>query len=540
MIWLGLLGCGDPAGTRPAEVPPVVAPVGDEGLSPVERLARASLDLRGVRPTPDEIARVEADPEALDALVETFFVDPRFEERVMALYQEVFLTKMEEVGFFDYAAFDRLLPDPAAFYASVGDEPLRLMAHLATNDLPYDLAVTGDFTVVNAPLGEIWPTDRPAGEPGWKVAHYTDGRPAAGVLATNGLWWRYPSTDSNLQRKRANTVSKLFTCRDFLKTVVPFDNDVDLLDEEALANAIRTNAGCRTCHDTLDPMASYFWGFDFDYEDGFLLLDGVRYHPERERAWVDETGVAPGWYGQTAGSLADLGGQLLRDENFDPCAVEHVYQHLLRRTLLPEDEAVIASAVVPFRQNGRTIRSIWRAVMADPRYRGVVADGVTGVPEKLMTPDLLRSAVADLTGFDWTIDGYTLLDHETYGVATLAGGIDGLTVTSPATVPNTTVVLVQDQLATGAATVAVETERAQDPADRRLFRGVDFRSQAGDAEAVAELVLAVTSRRVDPAGEEVRSLLDLWSEVHALDGRTTTAWAAVLTALLRDPEFVLY
>lgn len=295
MIWL-VVGCSgpDPVDSVAAPVDPTVAVSADPGLSPVEMLARTSLDLRGVRPTPEEILRVEADPAALDGLIEEFFVDPRFEDRVMALYQEVFLTKLEDIAFLDYAAFYEILPDPTAFFESVGDEPLRIMAHLATNDLPYDLAVTGDFTMINAPLADLFPTDRPPGQPGWVLSHYTDHRPPAGVLATNGLWWRYTSTASNMQRKRANTVSKLFTCRDFLQTVVPFDNTVNLLDEEALADAIRTNAGCKTCHDTLEPMASYFWGFDFQYDDGFQLLDGLRYHAERERAWVDETGVAPG------------------------------------------------------------------------------------------------------------------------------------------------------------------------------------------------------------------------------------------------------
>src|SRR5689334_1736014 len=109
-LWLAIVGCstsepGAPPVPTPDPTVPEVPGAEVEGLSPLEMLARTSLDIRGVRPTPDEIARVEADPAALDALVEAFFVDPRFEDRVMALYQEVFLTKMEEIGFYDYAAF---------------------------------------------------------------------------------------------------------------------------------------------------------------------------------------------------------------------------------------------------------------------------------------------------------------------------------------------------------------------------------------------------------------------------------------------------
>ncbi|MEQ1570169.1 MAG: hypothetical protein ABMA64_31335 [Myxococcota bacterium] len=542
MIWLALTACtGEPPGghhdqkrSDPVE------------LSAVRQLARASLDIRGVRPTRDEVAAVEADPDALAALVEGFLADPRFEDQVLANYQEAFLTRLEDLRFYDYAAVYDLMDDPDGFVASAGEEPLRIMARIAVDDLPYDLAVTGDFTVIDDRLAGWFPTDRPADTQGWATARYTDGRPAAGVLASNGLWWRYPSTASNKQRKRANVASKLFVCRDFLKTPVTFDNDVNLLDEEALNDAIRTNPSCKACHDDLEPIAAYFWGFDFEYDAGFLLADGLRYHAESERTWEDLGGIPPGWYGAQGTSLADLGPQLLRDPDFDPCAVQHVYQHLLRRPLIKgEDDDAITEHTRAFRQGGRTIRSIWRSVLQDPRYLGVVDDGVTGMPRKVMTPDLLRSAVRDLTGFDWTIDGATQLDHELDGVTTLAGGIDGSTVTVPAHEPNSTMLLVQDQVATGAAAYAVSREKGLEPSERRLFRDIDFTEFPDtDPEAVTtqivHLYVDVLGRSVAPDGPEVEALLALWTEVDAIDGRPETSWKAVLAALLRDPDFVTY
>ena len=41
----------------------------------IDYLVRASLDLRGVRPSPDEIAQVEANPNTVDDLVDGFFHD---------------------------------------------------------------------------------------------------------------------------------------------------------------------------------------------------------------------------------------------------------------------------------------------------------------------------------------------------------------------------------------------------------------------------------------------------------------------------------
>jgi hypothetical protein len=198
-----------------------------------------------------------------------------------------------------------------------------------------------------------------------------------------------------------------------------------------------------------------------------------------------------------------------------------------------------------FRQSGHTVRSIWRSVLEDPRYRGVVADGVTGMPRKLMTPDLLRSAVEDLTGFDWTVDGETQLDHELSGIETLAGGIDGTTVTVPAYQPNTTVLLVQDRVATGAAAFAVGREKGEAPGDRRLFGKVRFdETPDSDPDAIRaqlqDLYLTVLGRDVETDGPEVTALMGLWTEVYALEPRPETAWKAVLSALLRDPDFVTY
>ena len=67
----------------------------DLGPDPIAQLFRASLDLRGVRPTMDEINQVDADPEAYGDLVDEYLDDPRFEERIINMYAEVFLTRAD-------------------------------------------------------------------------------------------------------------------------------------------------------------------------------------------------------------------------------------------------------------------------------------------------------------------------------------------------------------------------------------------------------------------------------------------------------------
>src|SRR5262249_35850513 len=128
---------------------------------------------------------------------------------------------------------------------------------------------------------------------------------------------------------------------------------------------------------------------------------------------------------------------------------------------------------------------------------------------------------------------------------TLAGGIDGSTVTVPAWQPNTTVLLVEDRVATGAAAFAVEREQMLAPAERRLFGKIAFdetmtsNPEVVDAQ-IADLVRTVLGRDVQSAGPEVAALAALWSEAYGIDPSPLTAWKAVLSALLRDPDFVLY
>ena len=186
-----------------------------------------------------------------------------FPDRVRDLFATIYLTRMD---YYYVTAADFGLSDQPGFVASVGEEPLRVLAKIAEDDLPYSDVVTADWTMADENIGRAFPTDYPADGTGWQQVHYTDGRPAAGVLSTNGLWWRYMTNTSNLNRGRANAISRIFVCNDYLSHPIEFDRDVNLLDSDALSDALKNNEGCVACHSTLDPLASYLFGFYYlDY-----------------------------------------------------------------------------------------------------------------------------------------------------------------------------------------------------------------------------------------------------------------------------------
>ena len=150
-------------------------------------LRRMSLDLRGVLPEAAELDAVEADPEALDALRDAWLEDPLLEERLVYLLAERWHTRVDDFDIepYDYGLGD---DDAYAYHRAIGEEPLRLMARVVVEDRSWTEVVTAETTVANELLGAMWPLDYPAGGEGWQEVPYTDGRPAAGVLGTNGLW----------------------------------------------------------------------------------------------------------------------------------------------------------------------------------------------------------------------------------------------------------------------------------------------------------------------------------------------------------------
>lgn len=525
------------SGQEPSEAPPEEA----ARLSPVERLTRASLDLRGVRPRAEEIERIEADPAAIDTLIDEYLADERLAGRVADLFSEVFLTRTESylVRFEAFQVDD--IPYPRLL-SSVGDEPLQMLGYLASNDLPLTDLVTADYTMGDEVLARMWPIDYPEGQSGWKKVHYTDGRPEAGLLSSNSLWWRYGTSDSNANRGRANVVSRLFLCHDYLTRPIDFDRNVNLLDEDAISDALRSNPGCVNCHASLDPLAAFFFGFSY-YE--FTGNELAEYHPERERNWTLYLGTQPSYYGQPGDDLSDLGRMIASDPRFPECIVEHTAELLLRRDVSTLDMERLTEHREALLQGGMTLRPLLESVLSSPEYLAADDGTAGGVPLKLVTPELLASQIEDLTGFVWqTADGWSLLGSDTVGFLTLAGGADGTYVVKNATSPNPTLLLVQERLAEAAADYVVEHDLS-DPSVARLMTEIDFTEtpETNKAAMVAQiqaLHLRLFGDRVAENGPEVEANLALWGELYAIDPDPTRAWAGLLSALLRDPSFLLY
>ena len=277
------LGACQPAVDVPGGGLPDTTPT-ETGIVPLDAprlLRRMSIDLRGRLPEPAELDLVAADPAAIDGLRDEYLDDPAFAGQVVRMFGERWLTLVDD---FPIRTHDYGL-DPSQEYAferAVGEEPLRLLADVAASDRPWTDVVTADYTMADALLLTLWPLAPVDGEAGtgWVRARWTDDRPAVGVLASNGLWWRYPTSPLNYNRTRAAATLRLLLCDDLLQRQVSLAGSAVGLDEEGAAEAVRSDPGCVGCHSVLDPLATAYFGFW--WYDQYDPAELTRYHPERE------------------------------------------------------------------------------------------------------------------------------------------------------------------------------------------------------------------------------------------------------------------
>lgn len=532
------LACADapPApGATPAR--PATAAHWGRPLPAARLLRRASIDLRGVPPSLDELDTIEARPAALDGLIEAFRADPRHADRLTALFAERWLTRIDT---FPIDEHDYHLDEGqhGRFVRSVGEEPLRLLAAVAMADRPWTDVVQADWTMADETLLAVWPLEAQGDGPGWRRARYTDGRPAGGVLATNGLWWRYTTTPNNYNRARAAAVARLLLCTDYMSRPVRFTSDA-VLSGADLDGAIDTEPGCVSCHSTLDPLASALFGYWwFDLYDPAELS---RYHPEREPLGVHYLGVEPAWFGQPLTGAVDLGAHVAADPRFETCAVETAAEALWRRPLRAEDAPELERLRGAFEAGGLRWSALESALLAGDDYR--VGSLLPGAPpaaaalstRRLMSADQLESTVAALTGFTWTDpDGIDLLQDDTVGIRVLAGGVDGVDVTRPASDPSVTTVLVQDRLAQAAAAFAADAELVAGGPPRLFPDGAPGVDEAGFDDALVSLHRRILGVRPDTQTRE--GLRALWMDVDA-DAGPVAAWTSLARVLLADPTF---
>jgi hypothetical protein len=538
MIALILVAC-DESAPPPEAGKPLPTDVAAPGLDARQILVRASLDVRGIRPTEEELARLEADEGELEVILDEMVLDPRLGDSVGTIFAEALRVRGP-------TRYD--LTFPGAGEAAFAEQAVNLVRYVATTDRPFTEILTSEVTIVEPRMVDDWPGDKdplrrvepqPEDLPaGTAMARYTDCRPASGVIASFVFPSRFTSNVANAQRGRANALSRALLCQNYLDRPIDFPEDIPLGDSTQIENAIKNVDACQACHATLDPLASHLWGLYTVPTPDLFWGSFTEYASEMETVWMSTTGVPPGYFGApSSNGIGALANAMANDPRFVSCSVRRVYEAFLGRPAVLADEGQLELHREVFGDSGLSMRSLVRSVLDDPAYRGRKERSTRGgdpepVLEKLATPEVLASSLTDLTGYSFTRGGLSTVRSDA-GVRAIAGasdaGADGT--------PSAGRVLVHRRFAEASATALVTDGTAS--SSRPLLAGIDL-SREPRPEEVALLVLRIRSRRFAPESSEVTALVALWREVAAASGKSEEAWSALLTALLADPDVAIY
>ena len=541
--------------TPPPDDPPADATV--VHLTPTQHLTRASLALRGLRPSIEDLRAVDADPEALPGLVDRYLASPEFGETMKELHNETLLLRVEQ-GFLTFPAIGGLTGATATrINGAVFDEPLRLIADIVTSDQPYTKIVTADYTMADGAVAEIWGLPHAGAYDAWERTKWTDGRGAAGVLATSVLYHRYRSTGFNYNRGRANLISSALLCHDFLESDIQIDTTVDLSDPDVVANAVVENKSCAGCHQTMDPLASYLFPFR-----GQIGVNGITsyplpyYVPGQANRWQTTNKRPPQYFGQQVTGLAGLGGAIAADPRFARCAATRFASYLTEVDKGALSGAWIARLQQQLVDGNFSAKQLAKAIVLSDEFRvshaeGAAAEGLVGTLK--LRPEQLSRMLTGLTGFQWTTSSNLALRGIRYGTAdllqsdfigfrVLAGGIDSYFVTQPVHTMNATSSLVARNAAAAAADFVVDHDALAPAGQRTLFveAGVDATTEAPVRAQLAYLHARIYGELVDAASPEVGETYQLFRDAHAQTTDARRAWKLTLIGMLSDFRSLFY
>lgn len=480
---------------------------------------RASLDLRGVLPEPEEVAAVQADPDAVEDLIAGWLDDERLPRRMAWVWNDTLHTAL---WFDDYSRFGAL-DEP--IWRAMGQEPLRLIEAIIAEDRPFSDLVTATSTPADATLAEWWGLERAGGE-GWTEATPTDGRPMAGILSSTSLWSRYNADITNRNRLRANTVARVLLCADHFDREISFDFDLSTDALEHVEDSVREEPACLACHAALDPLAAFFGGFaERSQEED---LETFRAWSAWNAAWY-AAWTSPAWYGHPGADLRDLGAMIAEDPRFHACAARRFYEGLVGA---PPSEDRAATLGRDFRESGLDVGALLAEIMASDAYRAA--------EDRVLTTEQLGLSLSVALGLDED-DALSPLswsaEHRVLG-----GGTDDDTVLQR----SRSIGLGQTALTLWAARAAVPRaialDRAREAGDRLLFTELDPDQEPSEAAARRQLAawqVRLLGLPADPDDAAIDALYSLWEasrEARGLDG----AWEDALSALVRHPQQWVY
>jgi hypothetical protein len=409
--------------------------------------------------------------------------------------------------------------------------------------------------------------------------------PHAGLLSTFQYLRRYPTTETNRNRLRARMYFQQFLGIDVLELAARVSDAAAVTAKYPIPTMQASE--CVVCHKTIDPVAGLFqdyWKFEGVYgrRKGGWFTDMFSAGFEGEALPADQRWRALQW----------LGERTAKDPRFAVAMVEHVYYILTGRKVLQppkdlddplfaarhrayqEQRRQVEAIAADFARTGFNLKSVFKAWIASEFYR---ADGLASASAdpkrraelddvglvRMLAPEQVERKVKAVFGRPWG-----KLNEQ---MAILYGGIDSKEVTERASDPSGAMGAIQRILANDVACRQTGLDFSREPKDRLMFADVEPDVVPGTtAEADAKIrrtIVHLHERllgRYDAADSaEVdrtfRLFAGIVAEAAANKGvgseeiysarqgllhpvpdpkYTVRAWRAVVTYLLRRPEFL--
>jgi hypothetical protein len=491
------------------------------------RAVRVSMALRGVHPSERELDALLGGEVDLEDLARRWVHDPAFGATVRDLHAEQLLARWDVVA--HPPPLGPLADVPAgALAASLDEEPLWLVERIVTEGRPYTQLLTADTTVADRTVALAYGLAFDPAGPALQELPWPDGRPAAGLLSSTGLWQRHMSSDTNYQRVRANLLLARLLCR-------PLDaGGGGVRFPSVEMEAVRDDPACAACHDVLDPVASAFFGMrryvlpsEIAEAYGGGCAEGADcypislWDPEAGGDWADVGMPPPAWDGEPVADLAELGRRVAAEPEFASCTARRAAEWFGRTD--ETDPVRVEALAAAFVDGGYDFRDLALGVVLDPEF----LDGppIQARPEQLdrLLPALTGHRLDALPSRAWGPVG--LLTNDEHGVRALAGGIDGWNSIRPDPHPSPTAELTWEWAASEGAAAVVASGRYD-----------HLRAEGAVRDELRRLHRAWLA---EPEPDLGPSLL-LFDDALDRSGDPRHAWTVVLTALLLDDRVVTY
>ncbi len=431
---------------------------GVTALNPSTTLRKAALNLAGRMPTVTEQRFIDQNGEdGLLQALDSIMAEDTFYDRLEEIYNEFLLTDKYETRNGDNGGLQLLSQDDfpnrywfqgdntsvaennqrcyrAVTNDAIAKEPLKLVTHLAKNNLPITGVVNADYIMVNWYSQKVYEaelveggnpddvftkatpavqqslkdqygwyctggndTDLPYDPNDFRPARITkstewspSGTPHAGVLTSVMFLNRYPTTSTNRNRGRAKTVFDYFLDTDIL--AIDGERPDDSEGAEQFDNPTLENPGCYGCHYIMDPVASAFQHWT---DSGRYIQSSKQ---TRDNSWDSNGILAPGLAGKVApiaGAESEfktlvnwVGNEIAQDARYRRSVVRILYRGLVGtdpirlekgassadRQAYEAQRAILDAIAASMVNNQWNIKAAVKGIVMSPYYRAAAID----------------------------------------------------------------------------------------------------------------------------------------------------------------------